>query len=92
MRPPKVGAFGVTMTPAMYVMLVAANGCSLPGDGLRIKGSGRHHTARALEALGMVRVGVPADGRKAHVYITERGREWREAVARSELLAVRDSR
>ena len=28
----------------------------------------------------MVRVGVPADGRKAHVYITERGREWREAA------------
>ena len=92
MRAPKVGAFGVTMTPTMYVMLVAANGCSLPGDGLRIKGSGRHRAARALEALGMVRVGVPADGRKAHVYITERGREWREAVARSELLAVRDSR
>jgi hypothetical protein len=85
----RVGAFGVTMTPAMYVILVAANGCSLPGDGLRIVGSGRHRSARALEAMGLVRLQVPADGRKARVHVTERGRDWREKVARSELLSVK---
>ena len=87
----RVGAFGVVMTPTMYVMLVAANGCSTPGDGLRIKGSGRHRVARALEALGFVRV-AQAPEQKARVHVTDKGREWREKVARSELLAVRVQR
>ena len=44
-------------------MLVAANGCSLPGDGLR----------RGLEALGFVRVAV-APEQKARVHVTPEGR------------------
>jgi hypothetical protein len=87
----RVGALGITMTPKMYVMLTAADGCSLPGDGLRIVGPGRHATARALEALGMVRVARPPDC-KARVHITEQGRRWRQKVAHVELLTVKPPR
>jgi hypothetical protein len=71
------------MTEKQYAMLVAANGCSLPGDGLRIKGPGQHRTARLLEAMGLVRVAVLLDGRKAYVYITVNGRVRREQIART---------
>jgi hypothetical protein len=72
-------------TQTQYAMLVEANGCSLPGDGLRIKGAGQHRVARALEDMGFVRV----DGRpfaahgeaKARVHITKSGRKRREQIA-----------
>lgn len=70
-----------SLTARAYAMLVEANGCSLPGDGLRIKGSGQHRVARSLEALGFVRVAVPGDGRKAHVHVTQEGRAAREHLA-----------
>lgn len=69
------------MTSKQYAMLVAANGCSLPGDGLRIKGSGQHRIARNLEAIGYVRVASPPDA-KARVHITELGRRHRELMGR----------
>jgi DNA-binding MarR family transcriptional regulator len=69
------------LTSNQYGMLVAANGCSLPGDGLRIKGAGAHRVARTLEAMGFVRVARPAeDGRKARVHVTKEGRAKREAM------------
>lgn len=76
------------MTPKMYAMLVAANGCSLPGDGLRIKGSGEHVTARALERLGFVRVAIPSDNRKARVHVTRAGRSERERRGQEEIRAM----
>lgn len=69
------------LTPYMYRMLVEANGCSLPGDGWRIKGSGPHGAARALERLGYVRVVATDDGRKARVHVTSEGRTLRERLA-----------
>lgn len=65
----------------MYATLIVANGCSLPGDGLPIKGAGSHAIARALERLGFVRLAVPGDGRKARVHITKEGRKERERIA-----------
>ena len=76
------------MTPKQYAMLVAANGCSLPGDGLRIKGPGAHRTARALEALGYVRVAA-APEHKARVHVTELGRRHRERMG-SDLMRAKD--
>jgi len=67
------------MTPKQYAMLAKANGCSLPGDGLRIKGSGAHRTARALETMGYIQVAA-APKQKARVYITELGRRHRERM------------
>lgn len=75
---------GVRLTPAMYVILVAANGCSLPGDGLRIVVSGRNNSARILEQMGLVRV-ARAPGQKSRVHVTEKGRELREEIARGAL-------
>ncbi len=69
------------LTAAQYGMLVAANGCSLPGDGLRIKGAGAHRVARTLEAMGLVRVSRAAEEeRKARVHVTKAGRAKREAM------------
>jgi DNA-binding MarR family transcriptional regulator len=69
------------LTTKQYAMLVVVNGCSLPGDGLRIKGSGQHRSARLLEDRGLVRVYAPSDGRKARVHITPEGRRFREQMA-----------
>ena len=63
-------------------MLVAANGCSLPGDGLRIKGPGQHRIARSLEEMGLVRVAA-APEQKARVYVTVEGRAKREEMGRA---------
>ena len=76
-RPPKAK----TMSPKQYAMLVVANGCSLPGDGLRIKGPGQHRIARSLEVMGYVRVAA-APEQKARVHITVSGRARREEIAR----------
>ena len=69
------------MTPKQYAMLVVADGCSLPGDGLRIKGPGQHRIARGLEEAGLVRVAA-APGQKARVHITVDGRKVRERMAK----------
>jgi hypothetical protein len=69
------------LTEKQYAMLVLANGCSLPGDGLRIKGSGQHRVARGLEDLGLVRV-ARAPEQKARVHITAAGRARREEIGR----------
>ena len=61
--------------------MLVANGCSLPGDGLRIKGSGAHRVARGLEMLGFVRVSAPPD-QKACVHVTAEGRAKREELGR----------
>ena len=71
------------LTEKQYAMLVAANGCSLPGDGLRIKGAGQHSTADSLRRRGLVRVAIPADDAlKARVHVTPEGRAERERIAR----------
>ena len=62
-----------TLTAKQYAMLVAANGCSLPGDGLRIVGPGEHTTADSLRRRGWVRVETYVDAR-ARVFITPEGR------------------
>ena len=69
------------LTDKQYAMLVAANGCSLPGDGLRIKGPGQHAVADKLRRLGFVRIETYTDV-KAHVFITPEGRTERERIAR----------
>ena len=70
--PIRLGAGGLTRL--QREMLIAANQCSLPGDGLRIVGPGKHRVASHLEALGFVRVARPSDGQKARVHVTENGR------------------
>jgi hypothetical protein len=62
------------MTRIQADMLRKANARSLPGDGLLIKGAGPHRAARALEAMGYVRVARPHPGLKARVHITPAGR------------------
>lgn len=62
------------LTEKQFQMLAKANECSLPGDGLRIKGPGQHRTAGSLESMGLVRVESPGDGRKARVHVTVDGR------------------
>jgi hypothetical protein len=61
------------MTEKQEAMLRAADACSFPGDGLRIKGPGAHRVARGLEEGGYVRVARPMDA-KARVHITAYGR------------------
>jgi len=80
----------VELTEKQYAMLVAANGCSLPGDGLRIKGPGQHRVARSLAAMGLVRVAA-APERKARVHITVDGRARREEIARALMPAIRQN-
>ncbi len=64
--------------------------CSLPGDGLWIKGRGDHAVARALEARELVRVACAPDA-KACVHVTAAGRKLvyriRDAIA--DLLTAR---
>ena len=81
--PAEARAWG--LTAAQYSMLVAANGVSLPGDGLMIKGAGRHAVARVLEKRGFVRVGYAVNHPliKARVHITSEGRKLREIIAKS---------
>jgi len=62
------------LTAVQERILREADAVSLPGDGLRIAGSGEHRAARNLESLKYVRVAVPADGRKARVHVTPEGR------------------
>ena len=76
------------LTEKQYAMLVAANGCSLPGDGFRIKGSGQHRVARGLEELGLVRVAA-APEQKARVHVTPKGRARREELGRVFMAAER---
>lgn len=70
--PIRLGAY--SLTARQRGMLECADVCSLPGDGLRIKGSGEHRSAAGLEHLGLVRVQRPTDGRKSRVHVTENGR------------------
>jgi DNA-binding MarR family transcriptional regulator len=72
----------VRLTETQWAILRSAESESLPGDGHRIRGAGAHRSAHGLETLGLVRVAIPADGRKARVHVTEKGR----AVVRSRLL------
>jgi hypothetical protein len=62
------------LTAVQERMLREADKVSLPGDGLRIVGSGAHRAARNLESLKCVRLSVPGDGRKARVHVTPEGR------------------
>lgn len=71
------------MTGLQREMLLSANLCSLPGDGLRIVGPGQHRVAAGLESRGLVRVARPADGRKAHVHVTVEGRLFARTVESS---------
>ena len=73
------------LSRSMNAMLAKANACSLPGDGLRIKGAGAHNTARWLEYAGLVRVARAPDA-KARVHVTTEGR----AFARRMLNALRE--
>lgn len=70
--PIRLGAY--SLTSRQRVLLMCADGVSLPGDGLRIVGSGEHRSAAGLERLGLVRVQRPTDGHKARVHVTENGR------------------
>ncbi len=78
--PVRLGAYG--LTEKQRGMLLCAEACSLPGDGLRIKGPGEHRSASGLERSGLVRVARPSDGQKARVHVTENGRIVARFLAR----------
>src|SRR5271154_3737590 len=79
------GADGDEAMRNLELSTAQANGCSLPGDGLRIKGSGPHRAARILESFGLVRV-AESPGFKSRVHITQAGRRIREQIASDLLL------
>lgn len=62
------------LTSYQEKLLRGAEAASLPGDGLRVKGSGAHRAARGLESLGLARLAVPGDGSKARLHVTKSGR------------------
>ncbi len=76
------GNAGGLLTERQYAMLVEANGCSLPGDGLRIRGAGQHRVAESLFMLGLVRV-AKSPGSKARVHVTVEGRACRERIGQA---------
>jgi hypothetical protein len=66
------------VTRIQATMLRKANACSLPGDGLRIKGAGQRRTAQALQTMGYVSITPwvlgPGVSLPACVHITLAGR------------------
>lgn len=70
------------LTSVQTALLLDAEECSMPGDGLRIKGPGAHRIAQNLAAKGLVRVVRSAD-EKARVHVTEKGRRLARRVRAS---------